>query len=148
MPSTLSSHSALSTLHSALSSHSALSTLHSALREALSTLHSALKKALTWVKTLCQSPGWGWRNRRIVGYQGVLSPCIIHRQSGEKHNSSQTGLPNVPARWATAVSTVMIKSSWAIAAAVSAKSLSWSSREIKLGYSLSMSATRGPFCKL
>jgi hypothetical protein len=36
---------------------------------------------------LSQSPIAGWRNRRIVGYQGLSSRPTIHRQSGMKGNN-------------------------------------------------------------
>lgn len=63
------------------------------------------------------------RNRIIVGYHEVSWRLGNQRQSGECWTSSQTGLPNAPARCATAVSTVMTKSKWAITDAVSKKSL-------------------------
>ncbi len=69
-----------------------------------------------------QAPGSGCRNWRIVGYQGAASCAGDQRQSASNRLSSQTGRPIAPARWATAVSTVMTRSRHATKAAVSAKS--------------------------
>jgi len=64
----------------------------------------------------------------MVGYHGVSSRAISQRQSGAKGSNVQTGLPNAPARWATAESTVMIKSSSATIVAVTRK---FSNRPLK-----------------
>src|SRR5208283_3384542 len=69
-----------------------------------------------------QSPIEDCRNRRIVGYQGVSARSSNHRQSGMNGSKVQTCLPNAPARWATDVSTEMIRSRFSIKAAVSEKS--------------------------
>ena len=45
-----------------------------------------------------QSPGEGWRNRRMVGYQGESDRSSIQRQSAAKGRSTQTGRPSAPAR--------------------------------------------------
>ena len=72
--------------------------------------------------TLCQSPGFGCRKSRAVGYQRLSSRSSNQRQSTWNASKIQTGLRNAPAKCATAVSTVMTKSSCSIAAAVSARS--------------------------
>src|SRR6266567_5653011 len=74
--------------------------------------------------TEVQSPGFGWRKMRMVGYQGELSRSSIHRHSVSNRFSNQIGLPIAPARCATAVSTLMTRSRLATNAAVPAKSLS------------------------
>lgn len=84
----------------------------------------------TLLITLSQSPGVGCRNRRMLGYQGLSIRSSIHRQSGEKGSSTQTGLPMAPAKCATEVSTLMIKSRCAIAAAVSPKVIRSGARSI------------------
>src|ERR1700733_797370 len=70
-----------------------------------------------------QSPKQVCRNKRTVGYQGLSSRSVNQRQSGAEGSTTQVCFPSAPARCATAVSTVMITSRWAINAAVSAKSL-------------------------
>ena len=73
-------------------------------------------------KTPSQAPWRCWRNNRIDGYQGEVSRPRIQRQSGANGTATQTGLPIAPAKCASAVSTVITKSSCAITAAVSEKS--------------------------
>ena len=67
--------------------------------------------AATRSMTPAQSPGGGWRKRRAVGYQGVVSVCCIQRQSARWGSRIQTGLAMAPARWAMQVSVVMTRSS-------------------------------------
>src|SRR5258706_15982851 len=50
--------------------------------------------------TARQSPGVGWRNSRIVGYQGESVRSRSQRQSGTCSRASHTGRPIDPARWA------------------------------------------------
>src|SRR5208283_421667 len=69
-----------------------------------------------------QSPIEDCRNRRIVGYQGVSDRSSSQRQSGMNGSKVQTGLPSAPARWATDVSTEIIRSRFSIKAPVSEKS--------------------------
>ena len=69
-----------------------------------------------------QSPGLACRKSRMEGYQGLSDRFSIQRQSGVAESSSHVGLPSAPARWATAVSIVMIRSSCSISVAVEAKS--------------------------
>ena len=45
-----------------------------------------------------QSPGFGWRNSRMRGYQGLWSPVSVHRQSGEKGSITHASRPIAPAR--------------------------------------------------
>jgi hypothetical protein len=80
------------------------------------------RAAVTCRITLSQSPMEGWRNSRIVGYQGLSFRSGSQRQSATNGSSTQTGLPIAPARWATAVSTAITRSRLAINAAVSVKS--------------------------
>ena len=67
--------------------------------------------------TDAQSPGRGWRNKRIVGYHGVSSRPSIQRQSASCFSSTQVGRPSVPARCAGMPSTQITRSSAHIAAA-------------------------------
>ena len=76
----------------------------------------------TVATTPSQSPDRGCRNSRAVGYHGLSSRSSIQRQSGTKGSNIHTGLPSAPARCATAVSTLMTRSSCVMTAAVSAKS--------------------------
>ena len=48
---------------------------------------------------------------RIVGYHGEVSPSNAQRQSGKCLSSTHTGFPIAPARCASAVSTVITRSS-------------------------------------
>src|SRR5271170_2084512 len=97
----------------------------------------------TRVMTSSQSPSTVCRNSRAVGYQGLVSPPSVQRQSGAKGMSTQTGRPMAPARLATAVSTVMTRSQSAITAAVSLKSSSspptWRTRPSPASFSASPS---------
>jgi hypothetical protein len=68
-------------------------------------------------------PARGCRNSRIVGYQGLSSRRVIHRQSAGSYISVHVGKPIAPARWATALSTDTTRSRFAITAAVSPKSV-------------------------
>ncbi len=77
--------------------------------------------AMRWNKP-SQSPCLVWRKSRMVGYQGLSSRSLSQRQSATTDRASQTGKPRLPARWETAVSGVMIRSSWLATAAVSRKS--------------------------
>src|SRR4051794_29737338 len=67
--------------------------------------------------TLGQSPVRCWRNNRIVGYQEVVVPESIQRQSGTRVSPTQTGAPSAPARCASAVSLVITRSRLPITAA-------------------------------
>src|SRR6185437_5345775 len=62
------------------------------------------------------------RTSLAVGYHGLSSRSVIHRQSDARPSRIHTGLPIAPARCATAVSTAITKSSCRMTAAVSAKS--------------------------
>ena len=65
----------------------------------------------------------GCRNSRAVGYQRTVAAVAQPaRKSAANGNRTNTGLPIAPARWATAVSAEMTRSSAAMAAALSAKS--------------------------
>ena len=68
-----------------------------------------LNSALTIANTESQSLGDVCLKSRADGYQGVVFPSP-HFQSGEWCSSTQTRLPNAPARCATAVSEVIIRS--------------------------------------
>ena len=70
----------------------------------------------------------------------------IHRQSGAKGKSIQTGLPIAPARWATAVSTEITRSRLAISAAVSAKSVSSEVQSIEVLSLLDAECLRVAIC--
>ena len=59
-------------------------------------------------------------DRRVPG---LVSRASSHRQSGAKGSRTQVGRPKVPDRWATALSTVITRSSDRSAAPVSAKSV-------------------------
>lgn len=61
-------------------------------------------------------------NILMLGYQLVLSPENPQRQQLSYLFSIQTGFPIAPAKWATAVSTLITRSRFCIIAAVSAKS--------------------------
>src|SRR5262249_24147957 len=74
--------------------------------------------------TAFQSAKADCRKTRAVGYQGVVLPSRIQRQSGANGAKTQTGRPIAPARCAGAVSTVMRRSHSASTAAVSLKSAS------------------------
>ena len=97
-----------------------------------------------------QSPGAFCRNNRMVLYQGVSFLPSIQRQSGVKGSKSHTGLAMAPARWATAVSTVMTRSRLCITAAVSAKSCNWALKSInrRLLKCFFICLEADPFCKL
>ena len=77
---------------------------------------------------------------------GLSSPVAIQRQSGLVESRSQTGLPSAPARWATAVSTMITRSSAATAAAVAAKSTRSAPRAWMDGASASWASAAAPFC--
>ena len=62
---------------------------------------------------------------RALGYQGLSSRSVSQRQSAVCAASSHSGLPMLPARWATLVHTDTTRSKWAHRAAVSSKL--WSS---------------------
>ncbi|OGA66360.1 MAG: hypothetical protein A3G81_33350 [Betaproteobacteria bacterium RIFCSPLOWO2_12_FULL_65_14] len=64
----------------------------------------------------------GFRNRRIVGYQGLSWRSTSQRQSAGWARTVQTGFAMAPARCTTAVSIEMTRSRLAISAAVSEKS--------------------------
>src|SRR5262249_33143734 len=83
---------------------------------------SCLKVPAIRRKTPSQSPSASWRNSRIVGYHGLSSRAVIHRQSGTVERGIQARRPRPPARWATAVSGVITRSSRLMIAAVSWKS--------------------------
>src|SRR5208282_4078423 len=57
-----------------------------------------LSSSVTRRNTLPQSSAFGWRNRRMVGYQGVSSRPTIQRKSWTNVSTVQTGLPRDPAR--------------------------------------------------
>jgi len=54
---------------------------------------------MTRLTTPDQSPGALCRNSRAVGYQGLSSRSMSHRQSGTNGNKTQTGFASAPARW-------------------------------------------------
>lgn len=70
----------------------------------------AASACVTRATTAAQFPRCVWRKSRMLGYQGMVSPSKPQRQSGTSGSKVHTGLPNAPARWATAVSTVMRRS--------------------------------------
>jgi hypothetical protein len=72
-------------------------------------------------KTSCHWPSFCWRNRRMVGYQGLSWRSMNQRQSPWAERATHTCAPNAPARWATAVSVVMTRSRFLITAARSMK---------------------------
>src|SRR4051812_25513999 len=74
----------------------------------------ALKAVCISAKTLCQSHRLLWRNRRIEGYHGLSLRSNSQRQSGTNRNATHTGIPNAPAKWATDVSQVIIRSRFAM----------------------------------
>ena len=96
--------------------------------------------------TPLQSPSFSCRNRRALGYHGLSSRPSIHRQSGAAATRIHTGTPSAPATCATAVSTVITRSRWRIAAAVSPKSVSREPSEMT-GLSAA-SAALSPTCRL
>ena len=69
----------------------------------------------------------------MVGYHGLSWRLSSQRQSGMRGSMSQTGLPIAPARWATAVSTVMMRSRLSISAAVFRRNRSnlWSNQSVE-----------------
>ena len=83
----------------------------------------ASKSALTRPTTLDQSRGRACRNSRSVGYQGLSARPSCQRQSGANGSRTQAGRASAPARCAILVSTVMMRSSSAISAAVSTSGL-------------------------
>src|SRR5450830_949190 len=85
----------------------------------------------------------------MLGYHGESSRSLSQRQSGVLASNVQVGLPKAPAKWTTEVSTLMIRSRFAMAAAVSAKSLK-ASPILWIGNSfgsVASSGVAGPFCK-
>lgn len=84
----------------------------------------ARRFAFTAASTLCQSPARDCRNSRAVGYQGLSARPRSQRKSAPFCRSTQTGRASAPARWASDVSTVTMRSISAAAAAASAKSAS------------------------
>ncbi len=77
--------------------------------------NSAAIRSNTGGQAMCSA----WRKIRMVGYHGLSSRWVIHRQSGVVDSGIQTGTPSAPARWATAVSDVMNRSRFTSTAAVS-----------------------------
>ena len=71
-----------------------------------------------------QSPRAAWRYSLTEAYQGLSEHSRDQRQSGWKGSNTQVGRPNAPARCATLVSTLMMRSRHAHTAAVSPKSRS------------------------
>ena len=61
-------------------------------------------------KTPAQSPRAGWRNRRMLGYQGLSARSMKKRQSGAYFSATQTGRASAPARCASEVSQVITRS--------------------------------------
>ncbi len=88
--------------------------LPSAFRAASLRTSSAIR-----AKTASQSPSVFWRNRRMVGYQGVSVRFSSQRQSAMVERASQMGTARAPARCAAAVSAVMTRSRFFITAPVS-----------------------------
>jgi hypothetical protein len=74
--------------------------------------------------TEAQSPGIGCRNNRAFGYHTVSARPSCQRQSGAYGSNIHTGRPMAPAKCATAVSTVINRSSAPNSAIVSVKSRS------------------------
>jgi hypothetical protein len=77
---------------------------------------SAVQASFT---TVVQSPISDCLNSLAVGYQGVSLRPTNHRQSDTTGNSTQTGLPNAPARLTMDVSLEITRSKDIIIAAVS-----------------------------
>src|SRR5947209_1038386 len=69
--------------------------------------------------TASQSPGFGCRNKRAVGYQGQSPRSSSQRQSAACSSNTQTGRPNAPAKCTTDVSDEITRSSTDIKPAVS-----------------------------
>ena len=90
--------------------------------EAAQIVTAQASSAATSAITSLHSPSTVCRNSRALGYHGLSFRSIIHRQSGLTGSKIQTGFPSAPAKCATEVSTVTIRSRSQIAAAVSAKS--------------------------
>ena len=89
----------------------------------------------------------------MVGYQGELARPVSQRHSASLFSATQTGAARAPARWAIEVSQVTMRSSEAIAAAVStnasgpaSKSAPSVSTRIAGGRSESCSSPT-PFCR-
>ena len=59
--------------------------------------HSARSADRILWNTPDQSPGLLWRNSRMVGYQGVVSPCNPQRAIGNSGDAIHTGRPSAPA---------------------------------------------------
>src|SRR5207248_8673966 len=72
---------------------------------------SARSSLATRSSTCPQFPSSRWRNSRIVGYHGVVSPSLIHRQSGPRASSIHTFCAIAPAACTTLVSTDTSRSS-------------------------------------
>ena len=115
---------------------------------ALSPAAAASSAATRGITSSHPSPG-RWRNSRMVGYHGLSSRSSSQRQSFTQGSSTHVGLPSAPARCATAVSTVMTRSSASTAPAVSAKSASSGARSITFSAGCcATSAACGPTCRL
>jgi hypothetical protein len=78
----------------------------------------------TSAKTFDQSCIEFCRNSLAVGYHGLSLRSSSQRHSALYDNSTQSGLPMAPARWATLVQTEITKSRFSIRPAVSEKSSS------------------------
>ena len=76
----------------------------------------------TRLMTSPQFPLSRWRNKRIEGYQKVVSPSKSHRQSGIWGSRTHVWIPRPAAIWATLVPVVITKSQLATIAAYSRKS--------------------------
>ncbi len=87
---------------------------------------AAVSRRATRRSNSLQSSGRWQRKSRIEGYQGVVSPSSIHRQSAANGNSVQTGRPMAAAKWTVELSTESTRSRAAILAAKSSRSTSGS----------------------
>jgi len=83
----------------------------------------------------------------MVGYHGLSSRPSYQRHSGAHGSNNQTGWPKAPARWASAVSTVTIKSMRSAANAVAPESSRWGARSTASGKWVS-AAYEASFCRL
>ena len=94
-------------------------------RERTSLLSSAAIRSKTGPQTIRSR----WRKIRMLGYHGVSSRWLSHRQSGVFEIAIQTGAPSAPARCAGDESQEITRSRFIITAAVSMNGpVAWFSR--------------------
>src|SRR5438105_10126406 len=94
---------------------------HERWRTVAHLLNLASSAATSWI-TLVQSPSFGCRNSRALGYQGLSSRRSSQRQSAASDKTNHVGLFNAPARWPTDVHTEITRSMQETRAAVTEKS--------------------------